>query len=347
MTQLFIFFPALCCFFWIVIFLCRWRRLTLPAKVATVVLFFAGGGSLIRAFLLTTFAAGNTYYAAEILEVFCFLTFYACLFPLADTLVGKPLPKRKALWVFLPGGVIACGLSALYLLIGQEAMGIYPREWLQPLMWDKISAGPLYLTYYIVYIYIYRMVLIGMANITLIYAWNSLLRPFLACALLFALLILAWEVLVQYIYGVAMVAWIGWACALFFLSYRFSLIGLPADTPDPLSPSARILPEFQRLMDEEQLFLQPNLHMEELVRLTGSNRNYIYRLLKEEYGCGLSEYINRRRIEHARELMRTHPDLTQEQLATQCGFSHASAFSRAFKQYIGMTFKEWVKEVKC
>jgi len=105
----------------------------------------------------------------------------------------------------------------------------------------------------------------------------------------------------------------------------------------------KLISRLDEIMDNEKFFLQQNLRLDELARRMNSNRTYVSRLFKEEYDCGFSEYINRKRVEYAQELMRFNPILSQEQLAEKSGFNHPSSFSRAFKQYAGMTFREWQK----
>lgn len=106
----------------------------------------------------------------------------------------------------------------------------------------------------------------------------------------------------------------------------------------------KILSEFEYLMNEKKIFRQKNLHREDVAIILHTNRTYITRLLHEEYQCSFSDYINRRRIEYALELIRRTQELSQEQLAEKCGFTHGSSFSRTFKQYMGMTFREWQKQ---
>lgn len=51
----------------------------------------------------------------------------------------------------------------------------------------------------------------------------------------------------------------------------------------------------------------------------------------------LNQYIQRKRIERCANLLINRPDLSVSTLADQYGFSSMSAFSRAFKQYYGMS----------
>lgn len=196
---------------------------------------------------------------------------------------------------------------------------------------------------------------------------------FLFPAVFFSFLLLQWEYLVET--GYSSVIAIGLSlcgCALFYLGYHLSRLKFTAaDFAHELELSDRqaierelqhnalaytkdqelwsrirkkLFPVFNRLMDEEHLFLQPNLRLDDIAREANTNRNYISILLRLEHQCGFSEYINRRRIEYAKLTMRLNPELTQEQLSEKSGFNHTSSFSRAFKQYTGMTFREWQKK---
>lgn len=100
---------------------------------------------------------------------------------------------------------------------------------------------------------------------------------------------------------------------------------------------------FERLMENDKVFLQKNLRMDQLARMLHTNRTYISRIINEDYGCSFSDYINRKRIEYACSIMRSDNRITQEQVAEKSGFTQASSFSRAFKQYAGITFREWQK----
>lgn len=104
-----------------------------------------------------------------------------------------------------------------------------------------------------------------------------------------------------------------------------------------------ILSKLNSLMNEDKIFLKNDLRMDDIVRLTEVNRTYISVLIGEEYQCTFSELINQKRIEYAKQLALKDPNLSHVQIAEQSGFSHASSFSRTFKQYVGMTFREWYR----
>lgn len=106
-----------------------------------------------------------------------------------------------------------------------------------------------------------------------------------------------------------------------------------------------IIPRINALLEDEKIFLKKDLRMDDIVHLTRANRTYISLLINEEYKCSFSELINRRRIDHAQKLASENPNLSHLQIAEESGFTHASSFSRTFKQYVGITFREWHKRI--
>lgn len=106
----------------------------------------------------------------------------------------------------------------------------------------------------------------------------------------------------------------------------------------------KLLPQLTRVIEEDKVYLQSDLRLDDLARLLHTNRTYISRFIKEEFQCNFSEFINRKRIEYAQELFHNSPGMTQEQIAEMSGFTHASSFSRVFKQCMGMTFREFQKK---
>ena len=70
------------------------------------------------------------------------------------------------------------------------------------------------------------------------------------------------------------------------------------------------------------------------------NPYYMSRFFKEKFGCSLVEYVNRRRIEMAKELL-TDGELTVSDICARIGFSCRSNFYTAFTKYAGCTPKEY------
>ena len=93
----------------------------------------------------------------------------------------------------------------------------------------------------------------------------------------------------------------------------------------------------EQLMNERHLYLQHDLKISDVASLLGSNRTYIQRSIMELSGESFTKYINRKRIEHAIELQKKHPEYNIETIATQSGYTHLGTFYRNYKIVTGKT----------
>lgn len=88
-----------------------------------------------------------------------------------------------------------------------------------------------------------------------------------------------------------------------------------------------------RLINEERLYLRPNLKINDLAKLLNTNRNYIYNAINVEMGISFSEFINHKRIDYAVRLMEKTPNVQLSEVAMKSGFSSVSTFYRNFKLF--------------
>lgn len=95
------------------------------------------------------------------------------------------------------------------------------------------------------------------------------------------------------------------------------------------------------LMEEQQVYLNQNLKLNDVAVMLGSNRNNISNCINSQRGISFSQYVNNYRVEHAQKLMRQMPELKITEVWMRSGFSSESAFFRAFKATMGMTPSEW------
>lgn len=93
----------------------------------------------------------------------------------------------------------------------------------------------------------------------------------------------------------------------------------------------------EQLMNKQQLYLQHDLKISDVALLLGSNRTYIQRSIMELSGESFTKYINRKRIEHAIELQKKHPEYNIETIATRSGYTHLGTFYRNYKIVTGKT----------
>ena len=103
-----------------------------------------------------------------------------------------------------------------------------------------------------------------------------------------------------------------------------------------------LMGQFQRLMLEEQLYLQPGLSLSDVADRLESNKTYISKMVNNTYNIGFPELLNILRIDFAEHYIMVHRDAKQEQIARDCGFLSASSFNITFKKVTGMTPRVWI-----
>jgi len=91
--------------------------------------------------------------------------------------------------------------------------------------------------------------------------------------------------------------------------------------------------QLQRLMTDEQLYLQHDLRLDQVAQRLATNRTYLLRTLQKEFGMTFKEYINQMRIAHADRLMEADPSLPKSEVAIMSGYNTTSSFYRNYRQY--------------
>ena len=86
--------------------------------------------------------------------------------------------------------------------------------------------------------------------------------------------------------------------------------------------------------------LTANLSLSALAKRLNVNSSYLSALFKKEVGSTLTEYVGKRRINHAMFLLEA-TSLQVQTIAQQCGIPDVNYFTRTFKKYAGVTPKEY------
>ncbi len=102
------------------------------------------------------------------------------------------------------------------------------------------------------------------------------------------------------------------------------------------------LAQFQHLMIEGQLFLQPSITLEDVAKRMGTNKTYVSKMVNSTYNQSFPELLNTLRIDYAEQYLLEHRDAKQKDIAKACGFLSASAFNSMFKKVTGLTPKMWL-----
>lgn len=109
--------------------------------------------------------------------------------------------------------------------------------------------------------------------------------------------------------------------------YRIRSVSGSSSAPGPVLTAA---------IDYIEIHFRGNITLEALCETAGVSKQHLCRLFRESLGCRPMEYIAKRRIRLAKELI-SSTDKTIEQIAEEVGFCDSSYFCRQFHRYEGMT----------
>lgn len=105
--------------------------------------------------------------------------------------------------------------------------------------------------------------------------------------------------------------------------------------PDP--DMQRLMEKMDVLIREKQMYLAPDLNLQQLARLLSENARSISQAVNTVKKQNLNEYINALRIEHACRLLVEMPEKPVFEVMYESGFSTKAAFNLAFKKITGKT----------
>ncbi|MBQ9671908.1 MAG: AraC family transcriptional regulator [Prevotella sp.] len=95
---------------------------------------------------------------------------------------------------------------------------------------------------------------------------------------------------------------------------------------------------FDERVSSLKLFTQQGISRDDLCRIMGTDRTTFSRIISEQSGCkNMSDYLNRKRLDYAAQLMREHPDYSISAILSDSGFSSRSNFYRLFSERFGMS----------
>ena len=101
-----------------------------------------------------------------------------------------------------------------------------------------------------------------------------------------------------------------------------------------------LIQRIEEVVTEQKLYLRHNLKVSDVAAELCTNRLYVSTAINDQMGVSFSDYINRKRIDYAIHLMRTHPQKTIYEIADLSGFSSDKSFYRNFKNITGKSPKE-------
>lgn len=95
-----------------------------------------------------------------------------------------------------------------------------------------------------------------------------------------------------------------------------------------------VLAHLRRARDHADRSYQRSLALEEMAAIACLSKYHFLRLFKSTYGITPMEYVSRRRIERAQDLLRA-TNLTVTEVCMAVGFSSLGSFSSRFRTLVG------------
>ncbi len=99
-------------------------------------------------------------------------------------------------------------------------------------------------------------------------------------------------------------------------------------------------PIIQKMLAYINTDLKEDLSLKNFAEHLNVNASYLSTLFSKEVGVNLSDYVNQKRVEHAKKLL-SGSDIPIKSVAEECGFQDTHYFCRVFKKISGETPKAY------
>jgi len=109
----------------------------------------------------------------------------------------------------------------------------------------------------------------------------------------------------------------------------------------------RLFTRVQQLMENEMLYLDPNLSLKQLAEQLETNTKYLSQVINHFSGSNFQQYLNAYRINRFTSELNSgnFRHLTLFGLAQYCGFINKSTFFKVFKEMLGETPKSYMAKM--
>lgn len=105
-----------------------------------------------------------------------------------------------------------------------------------------------------------------------------------------------------------------------------------------------LMERISQLMESEQLYLRNDLKLQDIAAELGISHRVVSKCIASKSGCtSFSQFVNGYRVEHAKNVLCSHPDKKMAAVCMESGFANETSFFRTFKSFTGMTPREWLQ----
>ena len=115
---------------------------------------------------------------------------------------------------------------------------------------------------------------------------------------------------------------------------------MQSSEPQSSNTDNELMTRIKLLLENEHLYLNPNLKLADMAEALGVNRNAVSACINAQGGTFI-QLVNDYRLQHAKELLRSDSSMKVSTVGLESGFANERSFFRVFKDATGMTPKEW------
>ncbi|KFF73661.1 hypothetical protein HX13_19845 [Chryseobacterium sp. P1-3] len=101
-------------------------------------------------------------------------------------------------------------------------------------------------------------------------------------------------------------------------------------------------------MEQNRFYLEKEITQSQLAKKLKTNTAYLSAVINEYKGANFNTYINRLRIDYAKEMLRTSVQWRKysiDTIADECGFSTRPKFSTCFIELTGVMPSEYIQKI--
>ena len=120
-----------------------------------------------------------------------------------------------------------------------------------------------------------------------------------------------------------------------------------ASAMDPVNSEHEqgLWPRICHLMDQKEVWRNPDLSLVSMARLCATNVTYLNRIIQQETGSGFKDLINTKRVNCVAQRLREQPDTDIQQAFFDAGYRSRTTAWRNFKNILGVSPQEYKSQV--
>jgi AraC-like DNA-binding protein len=134
-----------------------------------------------------------------------------------------------------------------------------------------------------------------------------------------------------------------------YLNYKYPVLLSKFKTSNNNKYNSDILSEkIKNLMENEKLFLKNDLSLDDFADAAGVNNYELSHYLNHQINSSFYRLVNKYRVEEVKKMLNSNINnkFTLLAIAFECGFNSKSSFNRIFKEFTGLTPKEYKSQKK-